>query len=133
MKTIVAFFLLSFMAVANAQNSNTPPPTLDPAEQSANGTFLVEGNWSKFARGWNVLVLHITDENQKPIAGANVAMVYEMVGMAMNPPQNPVEDKGDGYYEEKVFLGMKGDWKFDATIKVGDSQDTYSKVTNLKF
>lgn len=31
-------------------------------------------------------------------------------------PDKPITDKKDGTYENQVFIGMKGDWKFDLKL-----------------
>lgn len=104
----------------------------DPAEPTANQKFLVSGNWSELKRGWNTLVLRVTDADQQPVPGAAVSVAYEMVGMPMNPPQNPVIDKGDGIYEKRIFLGMRGEWRFDTTIQLDESSDTHARVEDVQ-
>ncbi len=106
------------------------------AEPTAQGYFLVSGNWAQLKRGGNVLVLKITDSESKALTQANVKVAYDMVEMSMNPPDNPVEEKENGVYEKKIFLGMKGHWKFKTTIAVGPLpdplKDTHEKVQEIK-
>ncbi|MGK5087366.1 FixH family protein, partial [Bdellovibrionota bacterium FG-2] len=100
--------------------------TLSFADATANGTYDISGNWSELKRGWNTLTLKVVNTDQQGVTGATVSVAYDMKGMTMSPPDRPVEEK-DGAYEKKVFIGMNGTWKFDATVSAGGVDDTLSK------
>lgn len=122
---LLGVFVLGLGARAFAE---TP---FDPPEPTANGHYQVAGNWSELKRGWNVLVLKLTDMDQQPVNGATVTVVYDMVGMPMNPPDRPIVEKGDGVYEKQVFLGMRGTWKFDTTVNANTVEDTHSRTQEV--
>ncbi|MBI2645910.1 MAG: FixH family protein [Deltaproteobacteria bacterium] len=132
MKKILVFFTLVWIAATPfpiyAHDNETH---LDPAEATTEGRFLISSNWSQLKRGWNVLVLQITNTEGQALSQANVKVSYEMEDMEMNPPDNPVEEKENGTYEKKIFLGMKGNWKFDATLEKDDVKDTLAKVIKV--
>ena len=101
---------------------------LGPREPSANGLYQIEANWTDLKRGWNILTFVVTDANQQPVSRQNIDMVYDMIGMPMSPPNNPVVEKGNGNYEKKIFLGMSGTWKFDMKLKVNNVEDKFTKT-----
>ena len=105
---------------------------LDSPEPTAKKLFQVEGNWSELKRGWNALTLRVTDGDHRPVTGATVAVVYDMDGMPMNPPDRPVEEKGAGMYQKQVFLGMKGKWKFTTTVTAHSASDNHVKMQDVK-
>lgn len=105
---------------------------LDSPELTQNQAYQVSGNWSQLKRGWNVLQLKILNQENKSLLKAQVTVAYDMATMPMNPPNNPIEEKENGVYEKKIFLGMKGDWKFDVTIEKDSKKDTFAKVVNIK-
>lgn len=104
---------------------------LDAPEPTVNGHFQISANWSQLKRGWNTLTMELRNAANQPIAGANVAVAYEMMDMPMNPPEKPVEEKGDGFYEKRVFLGMKGKWKFSIVVNAHSVEDTLTKVPSI--
>ena len=118
--------LLSCMIVAFSQLGFA----LDQPEPTVNGTYQIEANWSELTRGWNVLQLTITDSQQHPVLGSGLEITYDMVGMPMGPPNNPVVEIGNGQYEKKIFLGMSGKWQFDMKMSNNGSEDSFSKVQN---
>lgn len=96
------------------------------SQPSTNGVYLVSGNWDALKRSWNNLSLTILDNEQKPVEAAVITLKYDMVGMPMDPPISPIIEKGNGVYETRVFLGMRGSYKFDFTIDKDGEQDTFS-------
>ncbi len=121
-----------FSLGSNSGWTDSNPIKFDPAEPSAGGNYQVSGNWLELKRGWNVLTLQIVDSNSNPVTGAELKVIYDMVGMPMNPPNKPVEEKGEGRYNKQVFLGMRGQWKFDLTIHKDTVEDTLSHIENVK-
>ncbi len=103
----------------------------DPPEATVNNYYQIEGNWSELKKGWSTLVLKISDQDQKPVVGATVTVAYDMVGMPMNPPNKPVVDKGDGTYEKPVFVGMRGNWRFDVTVEDNARADGLSHLQKI--
>ena len=80
-----------------------------------------------------MLTIQISDANNKATQVENMTIIYDMVDMPMNPPDNAIEDKGNGLYEKKIFLGMRGGWKFDFKInEQASGEDTYSKTQVVK-
>lgn len=125
------FAILGVLALGLSAITAQAETKFDPAEPTVNGHYQVAGNWSELKHGWNTLILKVTDMNEQAVAGAKVTVVYEMVGMPMNPPDKPVEDKGDGTYEKRVFFGMKGTWKFDITVNSNSLEDTLSRQQEI--
>ena len=99
----------------------------DPAEVTSKGTYQVEANWSQLKRGWNLLVIKVSTPTQQPLAGLNLSVDYDMMGMPMSPPNKPIVDKKDGTYEKQVFMGMPGDWKFDLKLSDAAKADTFTR------
>ncbi len=132
MKKILVLFILGTVVFASPTFADHPSPKLDPAEASSQGHFLIHGNWDQLKRGWNIFVLKLTDSEEKILNSAHVKVSYDMEDMEMNPPDNPVEEKDNGFYEKKIFLGMKGNWKFDATIEKDETKDIFSKVIKIE-
>ena len=132
MKKIFALFTLVWI-VGNAFPiyAHDNEPHLDPAEATTQGHFLISSNWSQLKRGWDVLVLQITNTEGQTLNQANVKVSYDMEDMEMNPPDHPVEEKENGTYEKKIFLGMKGNWKFDITLEKEETKDTFAKVVKI--
>lgn len=128
---LIATTLMITTAVSFSYADNTSL-ALDPAELTKNGNYQIAGNWSELKRGWNTLKLYITDTANQPTTGASVKVVYDMIGMPMNPPDKPVEEKGDGNYEKQVFLGMKGDWQFDVTVNKDSIEDSLMRIENIE-
>ena len=122
-KLIFNIFTVAVLSSVLGVNSYSEGIANQP-ELSLNGHYQVEANWSQLKRGWNTLLIKLTDENQKTVSGAKLTLRYDMAGMAMNPPDKPILDKGNGDYEKQVFIGMNGGWKFELTIE-GLNTDTY--------
>jgi len=126
MKNVFGFLVLAAL-VGFSQISFA----FDQPELSTNGTYQIEGNWSELKRGWNILTIRVTDvATQQPVLAEKLKIVYDMVGMPMAPPNNPNIEKGLGEYEQKIFLGMSGKWKFDIQLISETSEDSFSKVEN---
>lgn len=123
---VISFVMLVTMPPSIASDNNT----LDPAELTVQEIYQVSGNWSSLKRGWNTLILKISDSQNQSISQAKVTVKYDMATMPMNPPDNPVVEKEGGVYEKSIFLGMRGDWKFDISI-ARDQSDTLGKTTNI--
>lgn len=100
---------------------------LDTSEPTKNGFYQISANWSELRRGWNTLTFQVYDSEQKSIATDEVSVSYDMESMPMDPPDEPIIDKGDGLYEKRIFLGMRGGWKFDFKLSKNKVEDTYSK------
>lgn len=60
-------------------------------------------------------------------------MTYDMTGMPMDPPNNPIIEKGKGQYEKKILLGMSGKWKFDMKMMNKTVEDSFSKIQNTNY
>ena len=131
MKTTVSILALYSALSLFAGGAALAEARLDPPEPTVNGHYQVAGNWSELKRGWNTLVLKVTDSGQTAMTGATVKVAYDMVGMPMNPPDRPVVEKGDGIYEKRVFLGMPGSWKFDTEVTSGDVADSHGKIQEV--
>ncbi|MEK6706350.1 MAG: FixH family protein [Bdellovibrionota bacterium] len=119
------------LMITNGSYAFAEDAGLDAPEVTANSHYQVSGNWSQLKRGWNVLTLKVTDVAGQSIIGATVTVDYDMVEMPMSPPNKPVEDKGGGFYEKRVFLGMKGKWKFDITVNSNAVEDTLIKIQEV--
>ena len=115
---ILTFLIATFSLTAFA-DANFDQPVI-----TQNGHYQIEGNWSELKRGWCKLILKISNQEQQPVVGAQVAVAYDMADMPMSPPNKPVLDKGDGTYEKQVFLGMRGTWQFDITVNDNTNTDT---------
>ena len=76
--------------------------------------------------------LKITTLEKESVLGAKITLDYDMTEMEMNPPKKPIVEKPDGVYETQVYLGMKGEWKFDFTIEKDQNVDTLSKKIIIK-
>lgn len=100
---------------------------MDASEPTANATYQISGNWSELKRGWNTLVLKVADPTNQAVLGAQVTVTYDMVEMPMSPPEKPVEEKGDGIYEKRIFLGMKGTWLFNTVVNSNGEGDTLTR------
>lgn len=124
MKTLLVSLLLLGLPVSLL--------ALDSAESTNNNSYQVVGNWSELKRGWNTLILVVTEGNNEAVVGATITVSYDMVDMKMDPPDKPVEEKENGRYEKRVFLGMKGKWKFDTTIRKDQLEDALTKVQEIK-
>jgi len=127
MRTALFFSLLVFALGVFANETK-----LDPAENADHNRYKIAANWSELKTGWNTLTMQITSPDAIPTTEAMVEVVYDMVGMPMKPPQKPVVEKGDGYYEKQVFFGVAGNWKLDMTIMSGEVEDTHSKIEYIE-
>ena len=136
MKTLVMLLFVSFMGgVSTCQHhahASTSTVVFDTAEPTVNNQYQISGNWSELKRGLGILTLKITDTSAQSVTGANVVVAYDMATMPMNPPDKPVEEKGDGVYEKRVFLGMRGTWKFNLSIKANSVEDTLTKLQDIR-
>ncbi len=130
--SVVTMILGIFCGGSNPSWADSNLIKLDPAQQSANGYYQIAGTWSELKLGWNVLTLKITDSNSNPVTGAELKVTYDMVGMPMNPPDKPVEEKGKGRYNKQVFFGMRGLWRFDLTIHKDIVEDTLLRIENIR-
>lgn len=63
-------------------------------------------------------VFHLSEENQKPIADAQIDLVANMAHPGMVPLRVKVETLGNGDYVGRCFLSMHGDWILFLTIKL---------------
>ncbi len=124
-------FVVGFMMCAMISVSSASEDVLDPADLTVQGVYQVSSNWSTLKRGWNVLILRVLDSQNQPVSSAKVIVKYDMATMPMNPPDKPVIEKEDGIYEKSIFLGMKGNWKFDISIAEESQNDTLSKTINI--
>lgn len=124
----MVIFLASSVSVF-AQNE-----LVNDSDNTLHGTYQVNANWADMKRGWNVLSMRITNSKDEEISEAAVNVDYDMVGMPMDPPKNPAEETTAGTYETKVFLGMRGNWKFDVKIQAKDDTlgDSLSKTVKAK-
>jgi hypothetical protein len=127
MKTLIAFLALSTAVFTQSVSADTIPTT-DQAERTVAGQYWITGNWSALKRGWNVLSLYVTDQNSVPVNEAQVTVDYDMASHSMNPPKAQVEARGNGIYEARIFLGMRGGYRYDITVKQGDVQDELHTV-----
>jgi hypothetical protein len=126
---MVRFLAVSglFSALFVGQTEGISKSHPEPTEK---GYYFVSANWTDLKGGWNLLRLSITDSSHHALTGADVKVAYDME-MPMNAPNNPIEERGEGIYEEKIFLGMSGMWKFNINIiKEGrdDSLETYKNI-----
>ena len=119
--------VLGFLTLTRAE-----APNLDPAELTAQSLYKVSANWSSLKRGENTLVLKITDGEDQPITGATISVTYDMADMPMNPPNYPIEEKEGSIYEKRVFLGMRGNWKFKINVRQGETEDSLDKIQRVK-
>ena len=77
----------------------------------------VDSNPSPAMMGDAELILHLSDQNGKPIEGANVNVAAnhtDMSGMGMT---GPATDQGNGRYSIKANFSMSGTWKLTATVR----------------
>lgn len=123
---VTMLIIICMAFTANAQIK------FDPAELTTNGNYQIEGNWSQLKRGWNLLVIKVSTPTQQPLVGINLGVIYDMVGMPMSPPDKPVVDKRDGTYEKQVFIGMKGDWKFDLKLTDAAKFDLFTRQQRVQ-
>jgi hypothetical protein len=127
-------FIIAVLVTAGFcfQNISFADETLDPGEFTVNGKYKIAVNWSELKRGWNSLILKITDAEENRVSEASVTVTYDMIGMPMNPPDKPVEEKSASVYEKKVFLGMQGKWQFDISVIKNTVEDTLKRIEDIK-
>ncbi|HAZ14658.1 MAG: hypothetical protein A2X86_06220 [Bdellovibrionales bacterium GWA2_49_15] len=113
-------------------HASTSTMEFDAAEPTVNQQYKISGNWSELKRGWGILTLKVTDASEQAVTGAKVVVPYDMTTMSMHPPENAVEEKGDGLYEKKIFLGMRGTWKFNISIDSNSVVDTLTKLQDIR-
>ena len=131
MKLVIQTVFATVFSLLLVSSSGKADLTLDAAEPTANGSYQISANWSELKRGWNQLVFQLTDANQQLVSGAIVTIKYNMIGMNMDPPDNPVVETQSGVYEKKIFLGMNGNWKFDSRVIKQSVEDTHSKTQGV--
>ena len=113
-------------------HASTSAIELDAAEPTVNKQYQISGNWSEIKRGWGVLTLKVTNADEQAVTGAKVVTTYEMATMPMNPPDRPVEEIGEGIYEKKIFVGMRGPWKFNISVTVNSVEDTLTRLQDIR-
>ena len=63
------------------------------------------------------LILSVTDEQGEPLAGANVAITWEMPGMGDGRTEARAEEVAPGHYQVAAAqLDMAGEWTVSARI-----------------
>ena len=67
------------------------------------------------------LIIDVKDASGKPLTGATVNLLADMMGHSMGLMQGQATEQGNGRYATIVPFSMGGDWK--VTVEVRDSQN----------
>ncbi|MBI2521871.1 MAG: hypothetical protein HYV97_15755 [Bdellovibrio sp.] len=135
MSVLFAFLLVGSVSTCQHHSHDAHAATaieFDVAEPTVNNQYQISGNWSELKRGWGILTLKITNTEEQSVTGAKVVIPYDMATMSMRPPEYAVEEKGEGIYEKKIFLGMRGAWKFNISIDSNSVVDTLTKLQDIR-
>jgi hypothetical protein len=128
MRRIIFISLLLVLSVLLAACGGSA--TSAPARSGTPVNIKVDSNPSPAMMGDTELIFAVTDQNGKPIEGANVDVTAdhtEMSGMNMG---GAATDQGSGKYSIKANFSMSGNWKLTVTVRK-DSLD-YKEDIELK-
>src|SRR5207253_214196 len=68
--------------------------------------------------GETMLRLKLTDPDRKPVANANVLILYTMAMPGMSETKAQAVHTKDGVYEGKAMLGMAGTWEVRVSVTI---------------
>ncbi|MBI5745791.1 MAG: efflux RND transporter periplasmic adaptor subunit [Nitrospirae bacterium] len=98
-------------------------------EQTVDGLTLTVTTMPKPPKkGENIIHLSIKSK-EGPVTDAKVTISYTMVMSGMGSETVEARHTGEGIYEAKVDLGMKGGWNIDVSIERGKAKPVKAKFT----
>lgn len=123
-------------AAGGTPNINAPtlaPTTktpVDMTQKTTNGALQVNLKVAPDKFGTNSVGILIVDANTgKPVDGANVHLIINMVEMDMGTGTSDLKDSGGGFYTGQMDLLMGGHWTIQVQIRTPQDPTTIQRVT----
>lgn len=117
-------------------NINAPPigsttkTPVDMTQKTINGALQVTLKVAPDKFGTNSVGMLIVDANTgKPIDGANVHLIINMVEMDMGTGTSDLKGQGGGFYTGQIDLLMGGHWTILGQIRTPQDPNTIQRVT----
>jgi len=84
--------------------------------------------------GRNTITCKLSDEAQKPLAGARLSLEGNMTHAGMSPTFGEAKEISSGTYSGIIDLNMRGDWVVTVHVVMADSSklDKEINVRNLE-
>lgn len=107
------------------------------AAGSAMAAYSIQVTWdnTKPALGANRLQIVVTDEASRPVAGAEVKIVYLMPSLPGRPPMmeySTTASPVDSRYEATINLTMKGVWQMVVSVTAGQHAEKATSTFEVR-
>lgn len=106
-----------------------PPAPTVPTQQAIAGPYTVTfqlDSGQLLVGNANSTSFVLSDATGKPMTGARLVVVPNMVAMGMQESPVTISKTGGGHYSAKLPFAMPGDWRLDLTISRSGQPDAHA-------